>query len=144
MKKIIIFFAIIIVIIAMMTYLYSYYKISYEQSRQENLEFERYTNKDKITGRELATIINKAIDRNTKNEIEKDEKGKYIDNNQNSINVDIKFIDDDITYNMERFYNNGIEDFVYYYGNIDFKCSKIEYHNFTNKIKYMKFEQITT
>ena len=144
MKKIIIFFTLIIAIILVMAYIYSRYKISVEQVRQENLELERYTSKDNITGMELATIINKSVDRNTRNEVEKDSNGKYIDNGKNSINIDIKFLDNDITYNMEKFYNNGIENFIYYYGNIEFKCNQVQYHIFTNKIKYIEFEQTTS
>ena len=34
-----------------------------------------------------------------------------------------------------------MSEFVKYYGQIDFKCVKIE-HNLKNKIKYMLFEQI--
>ena len=91
----------------------------------------------------MATIINKTIDTNQKNGILKDKKGKYIENESNSINIDIKFIDDDVVYNIEKIYNNGIQKFVNYYRDITFICSDIEYHNSTGKIKYMKFEQIT-
>ena len=52
--------------------------------------------------------------------------------------------DDDSTYKMEMFYKNGIQNFIKYYGNIKFKCTKIEYHQVTKKVKYMLFEQITT
>ena len=45
---------------------------------------------------------------------------------------------------METFYNNGIDKFVENYNIIQFKCTSIEYHDQTGKIKYMLFEQITT
>ena len=52
--------------------------------------------------------------------------------------------DNETTYKMETIHNVGTEQFVQYYGNIKFKCSKIEYHKNTGKIKYMLFEQLQT
>lgn len=75
--------------------------------------------------------------------VEKDEQGKYIDNQQDSINIDIKFIDDDVIYNIEKIYISGVDKFLSYYRLIKFKCTEIQYHKFTKKVKYMKFEQIT-
>ena len=72
-----------------------------------------------------------------------DKKGKYIDNKSNSINIDVKIIDNDKIYTMETLYNGGMENFIQYYNQIKFKCTIIEYHKDTNKVKYMLFEQIT-
>ena len=69
--------------------------------------------------------------------------GKYIDNKSNSINIDVKIIDNDKIYTMETLYNGGMENFIQYYNQIKFKCTIIEYHKDTNKVKYMLFEQIT-
>ena len=52
-----------------------------------NEEFEYYCNKQ-ILGTDITTLINKAISSNEANLVEKDEKGFYIDNNQNSIKKD--------------------------------------------------------
>ena len=52
-------------------------------------------------------------------------------------------LDTDETYNMETIYKGGMDKFVQYYGSIKFKCTKIEYHNKTQKVKYMLIEQIT-
>ena len=52
-------------------------------------------------------------------------------------------LDTEETYNMETLYNGGIEKFVQYYNKIKFKCTDIEYHKTTNKVKYMLFEQTT-
>lgn len=141
MKKMIIFFVIIIIIICIIFGLYIDYKSSYNKLKKENTEFEKYLNKE-IFGTELTTIINKAINNNEKNEIEKNHKGIYLNNNKNSINIEIKMTDNDKTYQMETIYNGGIQNFVQYYSDIKFKCIEINYHN-TNKIKYMLFEQIT-
>ena len=142
MKKIAIFLVIIIIIICGISYLYLNYKAEYNTSKKANMEFERYLNEE-VYGADLATIINRAIDNNQRNEVERNNKGIYLDNNQNSINMEIKMIDNDSIYQMETIYNGGIQNFINYYNNIKFKCVEIKYHNSTNKVKYMLFEQIT-
>ena len=57
--------------------------------------------------------------------------------------VQVKILDTDTTYDMETLYTGGMDEFIKYYGQIDFKCTKIEYHQSTGKIKYMLFEQMT-
>lgn len=142
MKKIAIFILIIIAIVSTVSYLYLSSINTYRNAQKENAKFEIYLNNE-ITGSEITTLINKAIDQNKKNEIEKDNKGKYIENDENSLNINIKFIDDDVTYNMEKIFDRGMENFLTYYRNISFKCSEVQYHEKTNKIKYMLFEQTT-
>lgn len=142
MKKIALFFLIIVIIVVGISYMYLNYKSNYNTAKRENQKFESYYNQE-IEGAELATIINRAVNENNINEIEKDNKGKYIDNDNNSINIDIKMLDNDETYNMETLYNGGIDKFVQYYSKIKFKCTDIKYHKSTNKVKYMLFEQIT-
>ena len=144
MKKLIIFLGIAIAIIIIITIFVTYigYKDNYNSIKKENMQFESYYEQETY-GNNIATLINKAIDNNLKNNIEKDSNGKYIENDTNSINIDIKMTDIDKTYNMESIYNGGIPDFITYYGQIKFKGIKIEYHQKTGRIKYMLFEQIT-
>lgn len=142
MKKIAVFFIIIIAIVCSISYIYLNYIANYKIAQKENAKLEIYKDEE-IQGTELVTIINKAIDNNKKNKISKDKNGQYIDNKENSINIDIKFIDDDVIYNIEKIYNSGIENFLYYYRDITFKCNEVQYHIGTMKIKYMQFEQIT-
>ena len=143
MKKLLIFLAIVIIIITLSIIKYSSYKVEYNALMKENTEFEQY--KDKVVnGLSVATIVNRAIDKNTKNEIEKDDKGFFIQNETNSISIELYMEDNETTYKMEQIYNAGIEQFVQYYSNINFKCSKIEYHKNTGKIKYILFEQVQT
>lgn len=143
MKKISIFLLIVIAIVAGISYMFLNYKASYNNAKRENFEFESYYEKE-IYGIDLATIINKAVNQNEENEVEKNNNGKYIDNEFNSINIEIKLIDDNgKIYPMEAIYNGGTSKFVQYYSQIKFKCTKIEYHKKTNKIKNMLFEQIT-
>ena len=133
MKKFIIFLVVILIIIATVSYIYLNYKVSYDIAKKENYQFESYYNQE-IFGPDVATVINKAVDKNSTN---------FIENDTNSIKIDIKFLDDDKTHKMEEIFNNGIGTFMQYYSQIKFKCTKIEYHESTKKIKYMLFEQIT-
>ena len=116
MKKIAIFFLCIIIIISGITYLYLNYKAQQNEAKIKNREFNSYLNQE-IYGSELATIINRAIDNNITNEVQKDNRGKYINNDNNSINIDVKMLDYKKTYNMEIFYNGKISKFVEAYGN---------------------------
>ena len=143
MKKFIMIFITIVIVILALIYGYFTYNDNIKTIKQENATYEEYYQKE-IYGADLATVINKAINSNETNYIEKDNKGAYIENNTNSIKIDIHILDNDTTYNMETFYNNGIDKFVENYNIIQFKCTSIEYHSETGKIKYMLFEQITT
>ena len=144
MKKIIFFIATIIIIVTMVSITYTNYKGMYREAESLNKEFEYYYNKE-ITGTDLTTIINKAINLNEKNGVEKNSNKEYIENDKNSIKIEIKFIDakDDVVFKMESLYNGGMNKFVQYYGSIKFKCTQITYHEKTKKIKTMYFEQIT-
>ncbi len=142
MKKLAIFFLILIIIIAGISYLYITYKRTYYEAQRENKQFASYDGQE-IYGAEIATIINKAVDNNKNNEVPKDEKGKYQNNETNSIQIDIKMLDTDKTYAMETLYRGGMDKFVQYYNEIKFRCSKLDYHKATGKVSYMLFEQIT-
>ena len=140
MKKIFIFLAIVLVIVAIVSFQYISYKNEYNIIQNENAEFEEYKDKE-VYGLNVGTMINKVVDKNTKNKIEKDDNGNFIQNDSNSIEIEIYMTDNETTYKMETIYNSGTEQFVQYYVNIKFKCSKIEYHEKTGKIKYLLFEQ---
>lgn len=142
MKKIVIFFIVIIVVICGISYMYMDYKANNKSLQKENSQFEKYVEKE-IYGTELATIMNKAIDLNTKNEVPKDDKGTYIENEENSIKIQIKITDNGKIYDMETFDQSGMNQFVTYYGTIKFKGMEIQYHQKTQKVKYLLFEQIT-
>lgn len=142
MKKIVIFFAIVIIIISGIFYVYLNYKAEYNMSKKANLEFENYLNEE-VYGTDLATVINRAVDTNKKNEVEKNNKGIYLNNDKNSISIEIKMTDDDSIYQMETIYNGGIQNFINYYSNIKFKCVEIRYHSSTHKVRYMLFEQVS-
>ncbi len=144
MKKNIILLSIVIVIISLVAINYISYKNKYNEVKNYNLEFEKSYQKE-IYGIDLTTLINKVINNNEKNNVEIGQDKKYINNETDSIRIDIKMIDIDINqiYSMETLYNGGIEQFVQHYGNIKFKCTKIEYHKKTGKVSYLYFEQIS-
>ena len=108
---------------------------------KQNKEYEYYLNKE-IYGAEIATIINKVVDKNEQNKIPKNENGEYIDDGKQSIKVDLKMITIDKTYPMEVIYNNDITKFVQNFNLIIFKCTSIEYHKETGLISKITFEQI--
>lgn len=144
MKKVIlILLSIIIIVVSIIGIKYYSYMIEQNNVKKENAEYEKYKDQE-IYGIDLATLINMTVNKNEKNEIPKDDKGIYIQNEKNSIEMEIYILDNETTYKMESFYNAGTEQFIQYYGNIKFKCSKIEYHKNTGKIKYILFEQLQT
>lgn len=142
-KTILSLLVMVIIIVSIIGIKYYSYKTELNKLIKENSEYEIFKDKE-ILGIELATLINKTVNQNEKNEIEKDEEGIYIQNEKDSIEIEIYIVDNETTYKMETFYNAGAEKFVQYYGKIKFKCSKIEYHKKTGKVKYLLFEQLLT
>ena len=142
MKKIIILISIVIIGLAIISINYMNYTNQHNEVLKYNLEFEKNYQKE-IYGIDLTTIINKVINNNEKNKVEKGQDKKYINNHTNSINIEIKITDTNQVYTMETLYNRGMEQFVQHYGDIQFKCSKIEYHKKTGKVSYLYFEQIS-
>lgn len=108
---------------------------------QENKQYEEFLNKE-ILGTDLASLISKVVDKNEKNNILKDQKGYYINNNQNSIKIDLKMTTIEKTYPMEEIYNNQITKFVQNFNLIKFKCTSIEYHKQTKKVAKLVFEEL--
>lgn len=109
--------------------------------KKENIEYERFLERE-ILGTDIATLINKAINQNEKNNVSKDENGYYIDNGENSIRIDIKMITIDKTYPMESIYDNGVTNFVQNFNLITFKCIDVQYHEKTGRISKIVFEQL--
>lgn len=141
MKKYILLLCIVIIIVSIIGYIYSRYQIQQKDYMNHNKYYENYYEKE-ITGNDLASIINKALDYNETQRIEKDDNGNYKNNGKTSIIVEVKFKDSDDIFKTERISKLGINLFIKNYSNIYFKCTKKEYHENTNYIKYMLFEQI--
>ncbi len=141
-KNIILLSIVVVIIVAVVSFNYINYTKQHNEILKYNLEYENNYQKE-IYGIDLTTIINKVINNNEKNNVEIGQDKKYINNETNSINIEIKIIDTDEIYSMETLYNGGMEQFVQYYGNIQFKCTKIEYHKKTGRVSYLYFEQIS-
>lgn len=142
MKRIVILISTIFLTIALIVgYRIYYKKVAIEETIKKNKSYESFYNKE-ILGTDVISIINKAIDSNEKNQVEKDEKGNYIDNLENSIEIKLKFKELDQIITMERINEVGMQQFWLNYGTLSFKCTNIEYHTKTNNVKYMYFEQI--
>ena len=142
MKKITIFlFVVVFVLLAIIGIKYSLHRVHLNEIKNENAKYEKYLNQE-IYGIDLATLINKSVDQNVTNNVESDDKGIFVPNQENSIHIEIFMKDNETTYKMEIIHNSGTEQFVRYYGDVKFKCLKTEYHKKTGKIKYMLFEQL--
>lgn len=142
MKKIIIcILSIFLIIICIVVYGVYQKNENTAQIGVDNKTYESYENKE-VLGTDIISIINKATDSNEKNDIKIGEDGNYIDNGKNSIRIEIKFLELDKVITMERINNVGIEKFWSNYGALSFKCTKIEYHEKTHRVKYMYFEEV--
>ena len=138
-----IFLVIVLIIVATVAYMYLNYKATYNEAQVKNVQYESYNGKE-IFGTDLATLINKAVDDNTKNNIQKEDSGLYTDNETDSIRIDILFTDDNEVHSMEEIYNSGTDTFMQYYNQIRFKCTKIDHHSKTGRVSYMYFEQVAS
>ncbi len=142
MKKIIIcILSIFLIIICIVGYSVYSKNENTAQISVDNKTYESYYNKE-VLGTDIISIINKATDSNKKNDIKMGKDGNYIEDEKNSIRIEIKFKELDKVITMERINNVGIEKFWSNYGALSFKCTKIEYHEKTHRVKYMYFEEV--
>lgn len=141
-KSIFIVLAILFIIaIVICIYIYNVKKIE-NVAIKHNKQYEEYCNK-KILGTELISLINKAIDYNEKNSVEKQENTiYYINNNTNSIQITVKFLDNDKIIKMENIAEKQTENFIKFFATATFKCNDIKYHKQTKNVQSMYFEQI--
>lgn len=140
MRNYIILIVIVIMAVTSIGYLYSNYQSNNGSIKLNNKEYIDLYNKE-VTGTKLATLINKTLDKNEKNNVPKEEE-YYLNNGTNSIIIEIKFADSDNIFRIEKIAKNGIEKFIDFYTNFKFKCTKIEYHEKTKLVKYLYFEQV--
>lgn len=140
-KLLIILLVLFIIIIFSISMLYINISAQNRALQKYNKEYEQYLNKT-IKGTELATLINKAVNVNENNKIKVDNKKHYIENNENSIKIEITMLLTEKTYPMEEIYNTDTAEFVKYFSIEEFKCTNIEYHSKTGKISKMLFEQV--
>lgn len=144
MKRIVIIFSIIaitLVLIVSMSLIQNNKNLTIIKAY--NRQYEEYYKKV-LYGTDVITLINKATNENIKNNIEKDEKGYFIENDLNSIKIEIKLLYNEklIIYQMETLTKVGLEGFVQNFNLIQFKCTDIDYHEATKRVKSLTFEQI--
>ncbi|MBR3697485.1 MAG: hypothetical protein IKM97_04415 [Clostridia bacterium] len=137
-KNLLTIFIIFFIIMAVLLANYMSLKRKNQEIKKFNYGFEFY-NKDNLNGLEITTIINKAIDNNEKYGVQKDKNGYYLED-ENSIKIEIKMIINDKVYQMERINDIGLESFTEFFGEVNFKCTGIEYHKENNKVSKMIFE----
>ena len=107
----------------------------------QNSYYENYLDKE-ITGAELSTVITKAIEQNENNGVNKDSKEHYINNNTNSVQIDLKMRTVNKTYSMEAINKGGISNFIQNFGTVNFKCIKIDYHKNSGNVSKLTFAEI--
>ena len=111
MKKIIIcILSVFLVVICIVSYSVYHKNENTAQIGVDNRTYESYYNKE-VLGTDIISIINKAIDSNEKNDIKVGKNGNYIEDEKNSIRIEIKFKELDKVITMERINNVGIEKF---------------------------------
>ena len=134
---------IIIVVCALILLISVYAVYTYRKNALEvqkiTRQYEEYISK-KIPASELISLINKTIDYNEQNNIQKNNDGEYIENDENSIKIHIKFKyeDDYKTIEMEQISMGGTESFMKAYSEAYFECTNLQKHN-NNRIKELTF-----
>ena len=141
-KMFLILLLIAIVIITFIIYNYNGYKAQTQEIQKLNEEYENYATGE-IVGTSLITLINKTVDINKKNNILVDNNGIFIQNDENSIRIDVKFLESEDIFPMEKIENMGSASFTKNYASALFKCTQKEYHKNSNLIKYLLFEEIS-
>ena len=145
MKKSVLLICVILIVIIIICSVGIWSKIKkVKVQKQANIEYEKYLDKD-LYGTDVATILNKATNENKQNNLEKQDE-KYIDNNINSILIDLVMITNEKkektkSYRMETIEKVGINEFIKNFNTAKFKITKMEYHKQTGKIKYIEISQ---
>ena len=140
-KSIILILTIFSIVVTIVCYSIYHQRMVKIQASENNRAYESFYNQD-ILGTDFISIINKAIDNNEKNLVNKDENENYINNERNSIKIEVKFKELDKVISMEAINKQSIYEFLQNFATANFKCTKIEYHQSTKNVKYMYFEQI--
>ena len=139
-KKIAIFIAIVISIIALITYNFINYKSTILKADDVNKEFLKF-NGIELSAQDVISLFNKACNYNNKNNVKKDNKGYYIENDENSLKINLKLRLSKDLYPMEMILKNGFDNFLKYYSEAKFRCSDVKLHEGTQLVSYMLIEE---
>lgn len=140
-KKLLVILGIFIIILLFVVYLLYNYKKDVIQAQNFNRQYEVYYEKI-ILGTDLATVLNKAMDHNKKNDVAKDSENRYYQETEKSLLIEIKFSESEKTFKMEDILLRDMENFINFYATASFKCTKIEYHELNKQVKSLYFEQV--
>lgn len=139
-KNFFIILIILLIIVTIVCYTIHNYSRQQNQIAQYNKQYESWYNKN-ILGTDFISIINKTIDNNEKNDVQKNKNNVYLEDNEKSVKIYVKFLESDQTFDMEAIANNGIENFIQNYATFNFKCTKIDYHKNGN-VRSLFFEEL--
>ena len=144
-KNVIIMSSLLLVVIIICITFLSIQQKQVFSAKKENQGYEQYREKI-LYGTEVITLINKAMNENEQNKVQKDQKGNYIENDMNSILIEIEMITDEeeqktTMYRMETINKVGISEFITNFNTAEFKIKQIDYHTKTGKIKKIIIEQ---
>lgn len=136
MKKAIIFLICVFILIVTSTY-------AYYQSRQSekavisrfNYQYEKYLDKD-LQVTDVVTLINKAIDDNTRSQENKD-------NNSTNLELEFKFQDVDKIYKMSDLISAGLDAFRNSFEYSTFKIVECTYNKETTRIEKILIEEVS-
>ena len=138
MKKFIILLVVAIIAACVIVYARYQFKVNHSMVNFENNPYTSILNKE-ISAAELATLINKAMNKNADNNIQRDSDGLFIENDENSIKIDIKFVIENTAENIEK---SDLNEFIVAFSSAKFKCTKIDYHKKSKLVKYLYIEQL--
>ena len=144
MKKIILIFTLlfIVIITIFMNYFFTKQK-NIQEIKAYNNKFLMYVENEKgdkinVSGIDLTTLMNKAIDHNEQIGLKKQENGAYILNKTDSIEIMVQVEKNGDYFLMEAFAVLGMSNFTIEWGEDEFSCEKVEYHE-NGKISKMIF-----
>lgn len=140
MKKYIILLVATVFVACVIFYARFQFKVNKSMVNFENNPYTSIVGKN-ISSAELATLINKAMNKNADNEVQRDENGYFIENDENSIKIDVHFLLDDTILKAEQIEKSDLNLFITAYSSAQFKCTKIEYHNKSKLVKYLYIEE---
>ena len=111
--------------------------------QKENKELEDYQNR-MLYGTDVLSLINKVDSINKKNEIPKDNDGKYIANDTNSVIMEIQLLNEGklVSYSMESLQKAGTDKFIQGFNLTAFRLTKMEYHSTTKKVAKLTVVQL--
>lgn len=142
MKKILIILCVIVIAVtSAIAVKYTEYSKNKTAVEKINKEFTAYQN-NKIQINTIVSLMNKAIQINTNNDIKQDDNKLFIENETNSIKIYLEIKSRNSIIPMEDLMlgeKAGIEKVEYAFSDLIFEITDIEYHQKTGQVKKIVF-----